>query len=207
MDAKIKSIVEKVCKLYQNYGIKSITMDDVARELGYSKKTLYQLFRDKNELVSAVVDHQFNEKIANLDQAMENQENAIEAIFGFYKVQISLLREHKPSFVFDLKKYYKNVAESLHQKRQDKILSAMKANLKRGKEEGLYRQDIDEDLITRIHFVRIESILSSGLFPLEEILSMTFFTEVFKYHLYGVMSDKGRAYLGKNMDRLFETNE
>ncbi len=204
MDEKTKFITEKVCQLFQTYGIKSITMDDIARELGFSKKTLYQYFNDKSDLVKAVVEMEFSKKDAEIEEAMKNQSNAIEAVFGYYRIQMGMLKDHKPSFMFDLRKYYKAVFEELRKRKHEKIIKTMLDNIKRGKKEGLYRNRINEDFISRLHLVRIECIMDSGIFSMEDILSADFFTEFFKYHMYGIVSGKGRKFLNDNFERLFE---
>ena len=82
------------------------------------------------------------------------------------------------------------------------MMESMLRNLKRGKKEGLFRDDIDEDIVTRMHVARIESIMGSGLFSFEEIVSPIFFAEAFKYHVYAIVSDKGREIFKKNIESI-----
>ena len=194
--------VAKVCEMFKSYGIKSVTMDDVARELGISKKTLYQYFKDKSELVGIILQREFEQKAKEFSEAMDNKPNAIEEVFGYFKVQMELLVNHKPNFMYDLKKYYPMHFEEFNKRKHSRMLDSILKNLKRGKKEGLYRKDLNEELITKMHIVRMESIMSSGLFSFEEIISPLFFSEAFKYHLFGIVSDKGREIVNKNIDNI-----
>ncbi len=200
-NAPIEYVV-KVCELFKTYGIKSVTMDDVARELGISKKTLYQYFKDKSELVGIILQKEFEEKAKQFAEAMDNKANAIEEVFGYFRVQMELLVNHKPSFIYDLKKYYPIHFEEFNKRKTGRMMDSVLKNLKRGKKEGLYRKDLDEEIITKMHIARIESIMSSGLFSFEEIISPLFFSEAFKYHLFGIVSEKGRKILNKNIDNI-----
>jgi len=196
--------IKKVCTLFKTYGIKSVTMDDVARELGISKKTLYLHFNDKLELVSLILDREFEEKAKEFDAAMANKDNAIEEVFGYFKVQLSLLASHKPNFLYDLKKYYPLLYENFSEKKKNRMMESVLSNMKRGKKEGLYRKDLNEEVITRMHIARIESIMISGMFTIEELISPEFFSQAFKYHLYGIVSKKGWEIVNSSIDKIIE---
>jgi len=194
--------VAKVCDLFKTYGIKSITMDDVSRELGISKKTLYQHFKDKSELVVIVLQREFDQKAEEFNNAMENKPNAIEEVFGYFSVQMELLVNQKPNFIYDLKKYYPLIYQRFTKQKNDRMMDKVLNNLIRGKKEGLYRKDLNEEIITKMHIARIESLMSSGIFSMEELMSPLFFLEAFKYHLYGIVSEKGRDILNKQIDQI-----
>jgi len=194
--------IAKVCDLFKTYGIKSVTMDDVARELGISKKTLYQHFKDKLELVEIVLQREFEQKAEEYNRAMENKPNAIEEVFGYFRVQMELLVNQKPNFIYDLKKYYPLIYQKFTKQKNNRMKDKVLNNLIRGKKEGLYRKDLNEEIITKMHIARIESLMSSGIFSMEELISPVFFLEAFKYHLYGIVSDKGRDILNKQIEQI-----
>ena len=146
MNEKRQEIVEKVRDLYHSYGIRSVTMDDVVREMGISKKTLYQYFKDKTELVNAVVDCDSEMKHIEHDESIKGASNAIEKMLGFYDFQMKMIRDYNPSMIFDLKKYYPKVHRKLVDIKRNRIYNEMLANLKQGKAEGLYRQEMDEEV-------------------------------------------------------------
>ncbi len=195
MDEKAKNIVERVADLYLQYGIKGVTMDDVARHITISKKTLYQYFKDKKELVWAVLEHGDCEKKIDLSIFEQSNSNAIDDLFNFYNVQVEMIKNHKPAFVYDLKKYYPDIFLHFQKIKHKRILESISTNLSKGKKEGLYRSDINEDILSRLSLMRIEGIMNSGIFRVEEIVSTELFYEIFKYNIYGIVSDKGRKML------------
>jgi AcrR family transcriptional regulator len=197
-----QEIIKRVAQLYNKYGIKSVTMDDVAHELGISKKTLYEQFSDKSALIDAVIDYLINEKVSFFESQKKGRENAVEELLFIFKYYLSIIKEFNPSLEYDLKKYYpKTYARVKEQKRQG-IMKNTLANLKRGKQEGFFRQEINEDLIARLYLLRIESLPESDLFTQEEMFSQELFEEMFFYHLYGVLNDKGIAYLKNHLNEI-----
>ena len=196
--------LSRISSLFKKYGIKSVTMDDVSRELGISKKTLYTYFDDKTDLVEKVLTLEFEEKSCSFINSMANRANALEELFEYYKIQIRILSSQQANFIYDLKKYYPAQFEKFSNRKKDLMIAKVKQNLKRGKEEGIYRQDINEDIITRLHVARIESLRTSDLFTNEEILSPEFFAEAFKYHVYGISSEEGRKIINNNIEKLIE---
>ncbi|MCK5839211.1 MAG: TetR/AcrR family transcriptional regulator [Bacteroidales bacterium] len=202
MDDKVLAIVKKVRALYTEYGIKSVTMDDVAHELSISKKTLYQHFADKKELVLAVLKEDYRKRQVDFSSILNNNVNAIEELFLYYKLQLRIIRDHKPSFVYDLKKYYPDIFNHFQVIKRERILDSVRENLIKGKKEGLYRSDLNEDVITRLNLMRIEGVIHSGIFTAEEMVSPDMFLEVYKYHMYGIVSEKGRKTLEYNLNKL-----
>jgi AcrR family transcriptional regulator len=195
-------IAEKVCKLYRNYGIKSVTMDDVAHHLGISKKTLYEYFSDKRDLVIAVMHSIAQNKAVDFSVPQEQNVNAIEELFYYYNVQVKMIRDHKPSFIYDLKKYYPDLYEKFQNDKKQRIHDSVQNNLIKGKKEGLFRSNLDEDVIARLNLMRIEGIMNSGTFSLEEMVSPDLFSEIFRYHVYGIVSDKGRELFEQELNKL-----
>ena len=106
-------IIVKVSELYMKYGIKSVSMDDVARELGISKKTLYQHFTDKDELVQKVVDYHMDMQEQEMKKIACAGHNAIEELLMVSKNITQLLKQTNPSVTYDLQKYYPETWRSI----------------------------------------------------------------------------------------------
>ncbi|NOX84535.1 MAG: TetR/AcrR family transcriptional regulator [Chlorobi bacterium] len=202
MKDKKTEIIEKIHGLYDKYGIRSVTMDDVVHELGISKKTLYQYFADKTELVSAVMDRVYETRKQEIDLAMKGNKNAIEEMLTYYALQLKMIKDYKPTMIYDLKKYYPGIYEKATSRKRKNIYDSVLNNLKRGKKEGLYRSELNEEIVARLNLMRVEATMSSGIFSIEEITSAEFFREVFTYHMYGIVNDNGRKLLEKNIDKL-----
>jgi AcrR family transcriptional regulator len=202
MEEKSRVILEQVGKLYRRYGIKSVTMDDVARELGISKKTLYQHFRDKEDLVRKVMLNEYERHRCVLSGSTAGRpQNAIEELFGVYTMTSAMLRDFNPSMGYDLRKYYPRLFVQIRDRWRKRILASALDNLNKGKKEGLYRKELNSRIIARLHVSRAESLLDNDLFTPEELASMKMFHEVFVYHLNGILSHKGRTFFEKHFDQ------
>ncbi len=202
MNTKEKDIIRKVAQLYKKYGVKSITMDDVAHELGISKKTLYEYFSDKLHLVNAVVEQEVIFNDLRLQEHKNNSENALQEMFKIFRFHLQMLKEYNPSLEFDLKKYYSEIYSKLKRIKRAKIRETTLDNLIKGKQEGFYRKELNEEIITKLTVLRIESLSETDLFSQEEVYSHEFSKEMFLYHLYGILTPKGIEYLNKNLEQL-----
>jgi AcrR family transcriptional regulator len=203
----IDSILVKVSELYKKYGIKSVTMDDVARELGVSKKTLYQYVSDKTELVGKVVDKVMDCSFSSIEEMEQTGSNAIEQLIEVSRRVNIIMKDHSPSYEYDLKKYYPEIYARLMSERRAKMYESMLANIRRGKKEGVYRDELNEEIITKLHIMRMESLRESEFFKPEELHASKFFREILVYHIHGLASEEGRKVLEKNMEKLMELEE
>ena len=202
MQNEFEKILEKVSVLYRKYGIKSVTMDDVAHELGISKKTLYQYVNDKTELVEKVVEHARVCNFSAMNDVKVSAGNAIEQLVEVSQRVTALLKDHSPAYEYDLKKYYPDIYINLKSVRRKMMYESMVANIRQGKKEGIYRKKLDEEIIAKLHLLRIEGIPSGEIFDEEEMHSSKFFLEVFVYHIHGMATARGLEILEKNMGKL-----
>ncbi len=202
MNDKSKDIALKVKDLFKRYGIKSVTMDDVSHELGISKKTLYEYFSDKSNLVKTVIEYEAEMREIHFSENRQKSTNAIDEMLNIYRFYQEIMKEHNPSFEYDLRKYYPNIYSGLKKLMREKIMKSTLANIKNGKKQGLYRQEINEHIIAKLYVLRIESMMDTDLFTNEERFSPNFWKELFFYHLYGILSKKGYEFLNKNIDNI-----
>ena len=206
MNEELNNLLTKVRCLYMKYGIKSVTMDDVARELGISKKTLYQYVNDKNDLVQKVVEMEITDKAAGFSKMRCPDLNAIEEIFEVHKLVQQMLKDYNPSTEYDLRKYYPDLFAQVVKVRRERIYTNTLANLKKGKEEGLYRKELNDELIAKLQLSRIESAFDDKIFTQEELVSPKLFLEMFVYHIRGIANDKGLTVLEKKLKELENNN-
>ncbi len=202
MNEEFKFITEKVSELYQQYGIKSVTMDDVARELGMSKKTLYKYFSNKDDLVGQFVDHLVNERRCNVNTILNKDLNAIEELFEVNEHVIQMLKNYNPSTEYDLKKYYPQHYEKVRKLRRNNMYQAVIDNIRKGKREGLFRNNLNEDIIARVHVSRIENSFANEMFTIDELTSRGFVTEMMEYHIRGIASKKGIEFFEKKLKEI-----
>lgn len=202
MTDKRQEIIDKVTDLYLRFGIRSVTMDDVVHEVGISKKTLYQYFKDKSDLVLSVIDCDSKKKKQEHDKALEGTSNAIEKMMAFYEFQMKMVKEYNPSMIFDLRKYYPELHNDFVKKKREIIYENVLKNIEQGKAEGLYRKELNQKVIAMLNLMRVEAIANSESFKPEDLLTNEFLKEMFTYHMYGIVSDKGRKILEQNIDKL-----
>lgn len=205
MNPKALSILEQVARLYHRYGIKSVTMDDVAKHLGISKKTIYDYFSDKEDLVSQVLLYEHDQNCVFLNLISDKEQNAIESLFGVYKMINMMLKDYNPSMVYDVRKYYPNLFNKIREIRRKRMYESVFDNLNQGKKEGLYRKELNSKIIAKLHVFRTESLFDTDMFTQEELTSLKMFHEIFVYHLNGILSQQGRTFFENNFDKFKAT--
>jgi len=187
------------------YGIKGITMDDVANELGISKKTLYQYVTDKDDLVGKFIDFEIEIRQEEICRCFKTGFNSIEELFEISIFMNKIIRSQNPATEHDLKKYYPHHYEKIVKARREGVYNYILMNLKKGKEEGLYRKEIDNEIIAKLYLSRSESIHTNDLFTVEEFTSFRLFVELLTYHIRGIATEKGINVLEKKIKEI-ETN-
>ncbi len=188
---ELNEILSGTFDLYHKYAIKSVTMDDVARELGISKKTLYQHVANKTELVEKVIYSELEKAAQKHYQIQQMNLNAIEELFEVSKMMNEHLKKHNPALFYDLKKYYPKIYHQIRNKKREKAYESILRNLKKGISEGIYRKEINTEIIAKLYISRIEQSYDESIFSIEEITSVKVFNEILIYHLHGICNEKG----------------
>jgi len=174
-------------------------MDDVASELGISKKTLYQFVSNKNELVEKVILSEMERGKICHENIKSMNLNAIEELFEVSKLMNELLKNHNPALFFDLKKYYPALFKEITTIKREKAYESVLNNLKLGIKEKLYRKEINPDIIAKIYVSRIEQSYDNSIFSIAEVTSIEVFNEVLIYHLHGICNEKGLKILNEKL--------
>jgi AcrR family transcriptional regulator len=182
---------------FMRYGIRSVSMDDIASDLGMSKKTLYEHFRTKRKLVEEV-----SVRFIEMDkQAMlEIREKASDALDEMVRIAryVSETLQHVPqTTLHDLKKYYQGCWHHFDQFHKDFIYQTIYENIERGIAEGVYRADINADIMARLYIGKSILITDQDLFPLNKYPTAVLFKQFIMYHIYGLASAKGLKQLNK----------
>lgn len=186
----IREFLEQVATLYSKFGIKSNTMDDVAGELGISKKTLYQSFKDKDELVNKVMDFLYHKRHNEIIKISTTGLNVIEEMYQIYQQIISMLKEYSNVMMNDLRKYYYEKHTAIIKKYKQLLEDIIVGNIERGKDEGLYRQTINSRIIAKSHVAMVMNLPENNVISIGEYTSKGFSDELFEYHLRGLINEK-----------------
>ena len=202
MNKELENILHKVSELYQRYGIKSVTMDDVARKLGISKKTLYIHVENKNDLVSKVLDFTLQEKNCAIDKIFDKRLNAIEELLEVGIHIVKTTREYNLSVEYDLKKYYPELYHRMHTIRKDRMYEAVLENIHKGKKEGLFRTNMDDEIIAKMQTSRFINMHTDEFFETNDILNPKYILELFIYHIRGIANKKGIEILEQTLKKI-----
>lgn len=182
--------------LFLKLGIRSVSMDDVARAVGISKKTLYQHVENKSDLVTQVLRSHLEEIEARVRSIRSGTTgNAIDEMIAICQSVVVDMRTMHPSTLHDLKKYYPESWRLLEQHKNEFVYGVVQANLQRGIDEGLYRTEIDRDIIARIYMNTIDDIVDLVQFPSTEYDFEKVYLEYIRYHLNGIATPEGARVL------------
>ncbi len=199
MEKRVDEIVKKALELFGQYGIKSVSMNDIANSLAMSKKTLYCLVEDKNTLVSEVMSYMKEGFKESLQVFYNVKYNAIEQFFVMGRDLDRVYGNIQPVFLYDLKKYNPIVNKNAIEERNQLLESAFYANIKQGKAEGLYYDDIDELLVSKMLLMYHLHFLgpTSDMFTYTEQIEREIHKKIFKYHFRAICTEKGVEELKK----------
>jgi len=184
-------ILDKATEMFLNLGFKSVTMDDIALELGISKKTIYQHFKTKNALVEAATFYLFESIISGITFICEATENPIEELFQIKKFVSNYLKDEKSSPQFQLKKYYPKTYNRLYQKQLKVIAECLQQNILKGISCKMYRAEIDVSYTTRIYVSGMLGIKNTDLFPVEMFSPVDLGHKFLEYHIRAIATDLG----------------
>jgi len=187
----LEKILTSAIELFSQYGFKSITMDDIARRAGISKKTLYQHFANKQEVVNESVAWYKNNTTESCIGVLKDAENAIEAMVRILAFFDSLYRRLNPMAIFEMQRFFPDAYKQFRDLLVERDVVLMRENIGQGMKEGLYRADLNADLMARY---RIETSLMSlqpNLMVSDRASLMSVALEIGEHFMYGMMTPKG----------------
>jgi AcrR family transcriptional regulator len=190
-------IIEGAAELFKTYGIKSVTMDSLANHLGMSKRTIYEVFSDKDELLIGVLKWMTQKQRELVKRVLDDSENAIVAIFKLLESNMNHFKEMSPAFQADMKKYHHDVL----MKKSDKFEMPDYRNniqlIERGMKEKLFRKDINPDLVNRCLYSMVRSIMDQDLYPFEQFTRRDVVKNGFINYLRGFSTNEGVKLINK----------
>lgn len=200
----MEKIILKSEELFMRYGIKSITMDEVARHCSVSKKTIYQYFPDKDSLVKTIMERHMAEDVCQIDQLLAQELSALEEVLKISEFMKKDMLEIHPSVLFDLKKYHSSAYEVFEKHRDGHFMKVISRNLEKGIAEGIYRPEIDVRLFSRLRVLEVEAMFDRNIFHEPE-------WDIFKVQLYfidhfvrGLVTEKGLRQWESISENLFK---
>ena len=204
MTAEIKNnILHRAEGLFLKYGVKSVTMDDIARELAVSKKTLYQFFENKNDLLEQVAEHNFSNDLFQIEEIKRLSTDALDEMMRIARHILSeLARIQSPTMFYDLQKYHRELWLKFEKHNDETVFQHIKNNIERGVSEGLYRTDLDADIIAKIYVNNMNLIIMDSHAMQTREDRTRLFRQTFSYHTHGIATPRGLELLEKRLTEL-----
>ena len=195
------TIEEKILKgaqeLVFRYGIKSITMDDIAKHLGVSKKTIYLHYSDKDDLILKLVEFLLNHNANNMDCIVDQSKDPIQEIMETMKMMSSTFSKMNPILFHDMMKYYPESYQRFKEFKENKIIKMIENNLKKGQEMLLYRMDISIKILARLRLEELDLAVNFDAFPPDKFNLVEVHVQLLDHFLHGVCTLKGHKLLNK----------
>lgn len=201
MDQENKEkIISAAEGLFMKFGFRSVTMDDVARDVSMSKKTLYQYFENKDSLVTAVTEHYLKLEEEEYSSIADEAKDAIEELHGIANCMRNNMVKMNPSLLFDLKKFHANAWNRFLVFKDQFIKNHVKNNLLRGIDEGFYRSDIDAEILAVFRVEQVQMLFENTVFSNDKFDLAKVQLHLFEHFIYGILSHKGREEYEKYQD-------
>jgi TetR/AcrR family transcriptional regulator, cholesterol catabolism regulator len=203
MEQSKVEILERVRDLFFKYGVRSISMDDISHEIGVPRKKLHNYFTSKNDLVEKLLDleREHFEIIFNTDK-FDGDVNAIDILLMVSKEVSNKFTDVSPSMTFDLKKYYPDIYHKHVEDRIEFIFEKIRINLVKGINQGVYRDDLTVELVSRLYIRRLMDLHNPEFFPAEKFSFQTLFDVMFDNFIRGIANEKGIEYYEKQKKKI-----
>lgn len=186
-----EKILQTATEKFLGYGFKSVTMDDIAQELGMSKKTVYTYFSTKQKLVEACTTYLFESIHLGIEKIREEKKNPIVELHEIKTFTMQHLKGEKSSPLYQLQKYYPRIFRNLQEKQFDLVDCCISENIQRGIASGDYREDISVPFVSRMHFAGMQAINEKLLFPGEKYSAEQLRDLFLDYHLRAITTPQG----------------
>lgn len=186
-----EKILKSSLALFFKYGIKHVTMDEIAKELGMSKKTIYQFYKEKDDLVNQLCHLQLNEQECEFETFHKDSSDAIHEIMLISEHMRQMMQNINPIFFKDLQKFYPTAYELYVKFREDCAYRHILKNIKKGKENGLYREELDPEFASRLRLAQIDMLIFGSYFNYDKISFSQTHQMLLDQFVYGITTVKG----------------
>jgi TetR/AcrR family transcriptional regulator, cholesterol catabolism regulator len=186
-----EKILTEAAKLFWKYGVRTITLDDIAKRLGISKKTIYQHFPDKEDIVYQVVVAQMAQDEAEFSCINDRSTNPVEQMLILADTFKQEAADMNPSVIMDVQRYYPKAWAVFMTHKENHILAMLKDNLQRGVAEGFYRPEIDIDVMARLRAELVQIGFDDRIFPTDRLPIYSIQDQLQHHFVRGLLTDKG----------------
>lgn len=200
MDIKNRIVIESF-QMFGKFGIRSVTMDDIAKELGISKKTIYEHFKDKNELLRKGIDYHKTLQDARISEIKASSENVLEAMYKIMFEAVSNMQKVNPAFISDLKKYHYKLCDELMPKHEEQQIEEAVELFEKGVADGIFRDDVDIPIAARILNHQLKTLTDEKLYPNDNYSGIDVFKTIILIFTRGMATPKGMKIIDKILEQ------
>lgn len=184
-------ILEETERLFWKYGVRSVTMEEIAKQLGISKKTIYQHFTDKEQILYEVLQDKIGKHQSEMACAVVETTNPVEEIMNVLNMMHKNADQISPNLLIDIKRYYPQAFVLFRKFKEEHIMRSILENIKKGVDQGLYRADINPDILARLRVEQIELAFDNDIFPTDQYTMHDIQYELMHHFIRGMLTDKG----------------
>ncbi len=194
-------ILQKAEELFFRYGVKSVTMDDMAKDLGISKKTIYQHFADKDDLVLNFVQKHTTQEKCEYESMDKLGLNTIEKFLKASESMRASMATMNPSMVFEIKKYHPLAWKVFHDFLYDFALGSIINDLKQGVAEGWFLNDFNPEILARLRLEQVELGFDIQMFSPNKFNMLEIQENFLVHFIRGILSPKGHDYFNQHFTK------
>ena len=205
MDVR-KRILTEATQLFFQYGIRDITMDDIAANLGISKRTIYETFKDKNELLISCFEEYSNERYEANEVIIKDSENLLTAICLFIQDGASMLDLLNPAFFSDLKKYHNELWLQASRQQKERNYNQAYRLVRKGINEGVFRKAINIDIVVKIVLEQMKFMVDNEVFPPDKYKRSDVFKNIVINFIRGIAANRGIVMINDIENQLTDKN-
>ena len=200
-------IVEKAGELYMQYGIRTVTMDDIASQLSISKKTIYQFFKDKGELVNTVAGIHLKIEEQRFIGLTDAGENAVHELILLSSCLRESMKEMKMNLMHELQKFYPKAWKMYEEFKGNVMKESIMAVIIRGQNEGLFRKDINAELMAIMRIEQVQTFIIGNLLPRNTYSLEAVQMQLFDHFIHGLFTIEGHQLFNQYLTTNNEKNE
>ncbi|MFC2081146.1 TetR/AcrR family transcriptional regulator [Bacteroidota bacterium] len=194
-------IVSEAFELFMKYGIRNVTMDQISGQMGISKRTLYETFKDKNELLREVLEYFSNIKRTEAGEMIEKSDNVIKTIYMLARKGEEMKQKINPLFFEDIWKYYPDIHTMLTKDGSYRDSSFTHKLVKKGIDDGLFKKDLDIELVNLYFHQVMHIVMNEEIFPRDRYTHGEIFKNIIMPYLIGISTDKGQVQIDKYFEK------
>lgn len=206
-DPKLRAILDKTIELFAEFGIRNLNMDDISRSLGISKKTLYQYVKSKEDLIEKLFYYDEMKWKQESSKAILADMNAIDVLVQVSLMVFNELSKLNPKLKFELQKYYEPIYYQFMVRKQNQIFNQISKNIEKGIKEGLYRADVNVELVAGLYVRNLVDMHNKDYCFVENITFDQVFEAMFENHIRAISTPEGTAYFQKRKSEITHLNK